>query len=66
MSAAPADDLRALSKVCALAGVDTEFTANDGARRRARPSTLLAVLGALGIPVADVGGAPEVCTVSRW
>lgn len=59
MITAGADDLHALSSLCALAGVHTAFTDNDGDRRRARPSTLLAVLGALGIPVADVGGAPE-------
>ncbi|HEX3567519.1 MAG TPA: 4-alpha-glucanotransferase [Acidimicrobiales bacterium] len=59
MSTVPADELRALSLLCALAGVHTEFTANDGVRRQARPSTLVAVLRALGIPVADVGDAPE-------
>ena len=60
MSTTGVDDLHALSTLCALAGVHTEFTDNDGARRRARPSTLLAVLGALGTPVGEVGDAPEV------
>lgn len=59
MSTTRANDLRSLSTLCALAGVHTEFTANDGARRRAHPSTLVAVLGALGIPVEEVGDAPD-------
>jgi 4-alpha-glucanotransferase len=59
MTPAGADDRRALARLCALAGVHTAFTDNDGARRRARPSTLVAVLGALGVPVGDVGDAPQ-------
>ncbi|HXA33612.1 MAG TPA: 4-alpha-glucanotransferase [Acidimicrobiales bacterium] len=65
MSTAGADDLRALSSLCTLAGVDTEFTDNEGARRRARPSTLVAVLGALGVPIGGVGDAQEAVRAMR-
>ncbi|HEX4245145.1 MAG TPA: 4-alpha-glucanotransferase, partial [Acidimicrobiales bacterium] len=53
------DQWQALDALCALAGVHTEFTANDGTRRRARPATLVAVLAALGLPIGDVEGSGE-------
>ena len=65
MSAAGANDRQSLEALCALVGVQTEFTGNDGARRRARPLTLMAVLGALGLPVGGVADIPEALRAVR-
>ncbi|HEX4219189.1 MAG TPA: 4-alpha-glucanotransferase, partial [Acidimicrobiales bacterium] len=65
MSAAPADEREPLDALCALVGVQTEFTGNDGIPRRARPSTLVAVLGAMGVPVGDVADVPEALRAVR-
>jgi 4-alpha-glucanotransferase len=65
VSTARANDRQSLDALCALVGVQTEFTGNDGARRRARPSTLMAVLGALGVPVGGVADIPEALRAVR-
>ncbi len=68
MSRAQADDVRALEALCALVGVETEFTGTDGARHHARPPTLAAILGALGLPIGrveDAGDAWRAVMASR-
>jgi 4-alpha-glucanotransferase len=59
VSGARGDDVSALESLCTLVGVQTEYTGTDGARHRARPSTLVAILGALGVPVERVEDAPD-------
>ncbi len=59
MSRAREHHVRALEALCALVGVETEYTGSDGARHHARPATLTAILGALGLPVGRVEDAPE-------
>jgi 4-alpha-glucanotransferase len=59
VSRAQADEVRALEALCAVAGVETEFTGSDGARHHARLPTLAAILGVLGVPISRVEDAPE-------
>ena len=59
VSRAQADEVRALEALCAVAGVETEFTGSDGARHHARLPTLAAILGALGVPISRGGRRPR-------
>lgn len=48
-----------LTQLARLLGVQSGYQGTDGRRRRAGDESLLAVVSALGVPIARVGEAPE-------
>jgi 4-alpha-glucanotransferase len=69
MTGGPAHPLRHLRRLARLFGVQTAYVDTTKTRRTASPETLLAVLRALGAPVAaarDAPGALREVVQARW